>query len=666
MQRMKKYIYCALMALLCLACSKEDDPSMDDTPIVIPKTLYAQAPVFESRAAFEDQPVSWDDAETVDSRTYAVIDEGGATYTQYWSPGDAISVFCTTANLPYQMNSYKDGVLDIGKFNLAGSASQGTAISTNYYYSVYPYKADTKISNRGYIDYTFPSEQHYSEDSYANGENGMVAIISKSEWKDGADESNVLYFKNFCSYLQLRMISPKGESKTVSKITLTANNSSERITGLANIRITDENSAPRVTMTGKANTNEITLDCGNGVELSQDENNPTKFWFVLPAGVTFKNVFTVFILFKDNSYFDQNTMKTISIDRNHIKPMATFTTSTDQTTTAIRYKLKDSNNGEPYPLKKSFLGENGSVLNVIRQEFDETTGEWIVHLSGTLKAVGGNAFTDQAPALEYIKIDNGEEPITVSDFAFYNCTAERIEINNDVVSIGNSTFTGSKTTEFIINGDVATIKKDAGTGSELENIQISGSVGTIEEQAFAGCTNLQTFDVGSIESIGYRAFYLCSNLSTVNIPGLKTLGIGAFRSCTSLTEIDLMSIVSIDDNAFMDCSGLTTADIGENCIMIGEGAFCRASSLHTVYCHAVEPPFIKTDNYDGSYVFDSVDPQFVIYIPSGSYYDYVDLYYFEDHPWEDDSIIGEDNAIFNWWWYDYEDKLVEYDFSTTN
>ena len=43
-----------------------------------------------------------------------------------------------------------------------------------------------------------------------------------------------------------------------------------------------------------------------------------------------------------------------------------------------------------------------------------------------------------------------------------------------------------------------------------------------------------------------------------------------------------------------------------------------------------------------------------------------DLYYFEDHPWEDDSIIGEDNAIFNWWWYDYEDKLVEYDFSTTN
>ena len=93
MQRMKKYIYCALMALLCLACSKEDDLLMDDTPIVIPKTLYAQAPVFESRAVFEDQPVSWDDSETVNSRTYAVMDKGGATYTQYWSPGDAISLF---------------------------------------------------------------------------------------------------------------------------------------------------------------------------------------------------------------------------------------------------------------------------------------------------------------------------------------------------------------------------------------------------------------------------------------------------------------------------------------------------------------------------------------------------------------------------------------------
>ena len=632
MQRMKKYIYCALMALLCIACSKEDDPSMDDTPIVIPKTLYAQAPVFESRAAFEDQPVSWDDSETVDSRTYAVIDEGGATYTQYWSPGDAISLFFTTNNLQYQMNSYKDGVLDIGKFDLAGSASQGTALSTNYCYSVYPYKASTEISKKGKITYTFPDVQHYTEDSYANGENGMIAI-------EPIDTDSVIYFKNFCSYLQLRLIADKGMTKKVSKITLTTNETTDRIAGPATIEIEDENSAPIVEMKRSGSTSKITLDCGSGVTLSQDANNPSKFWFVLPGGFTFTEGFRVTVFLDDNSIYNQSTSKVISIERNHIKPMATLTPIGTITTQAIRYKFKDATITKPYSLTSSFFDENGAPLDVVDQVYDEETGEWVVHLSGTLKTVGGNSFKVQEPELEYIKINNGSESINIDNFAFYNCTAERIEIHNDVESIGKSALKGCTVNHLIIDGNVS----------------------VINEEAFSSNDNLITFETTSVKTIMNRAFQGCSNLTTISISGLEYIGANAFENCTSLQSINLDSIVTIEDVAFMGCSSLTTAWISENCTMIGEGAFCNAINLQEVYCYAVYPPFLKTDNYDGSYVFDNVHDDFIIYIPMGSLEDYyLDDEYFEGQEWPDPKIEAE----MNWWYEEYEDYLEEVDFST--
>ena len=664
MQRIKNYIYCALIALIAFSCDKADAP-WENVPVVIPNSFYARThiPDLESRAASEYLVESWDDTETTDSRTYAVVDPDNASeYFQYWTKGDAISVFCTTQNLQYQMNSYKDGILDIGKFDLVGNKSEGSTLSTNYYYSVYPYKAGTEISKKGKVTYEFPEVQHYNADSYANGENGMIAIVPKSEWNEENDDENVLYFKNFCSYLQLRLVADAGKSKKVSKIILTANNSTDRISGTGTIEIKDENSDPVVEMKRNNSTNQITLDCGTGVELSQDTDNPSKFWFVLPGGFTFTEGFRVSVIFDDSSYHSQKTSKVITINRNHIKPMATLTPIGTTATSAIRYKFKDPTIKDPYPLTSSFFDENGSPLDVIDQVYDEGTGEWVVYLSGTLKTVGGNSFKVKTPEIDYIKISN-ESSITISDYAFYNCTANRIEINNNVDAINESAFTGSTTKELVINGDVTTIKPGAGTGSKIENINISGSVGSIEEQAFSGCLNLQTVRVDNIETIEYRAFYQCSSLTTVNIPGVKKLGMGAFRSCTSLTEISLMSVVTIEDNAFMDCSSLTTAWISGDCTMIGEGAFCNAINLQEVYCYAFYPPFLKTDNYDSSYVFDSVHEDLIIYIPMGSLDDYyLDDEYFEGQTFDDPNIEAE----MNWWNEEYEDFLVEIDFSTIN
>lgn len=671
MQTMKKFIYCLLIALIAISCNEPDKP------IVIPTSFNAQTPAPNSnpslnRAAKEYMPESWDDSETSNTRTYAVVDpNNSAEYFQYWSEGDAISVFFTTANSKYVLQGYINEK-DEGIFELAGEAAEGEEFYDDYFYSVYPYKESTEIYEDGIVVYDFPEIQHYSGDSYANGENGMIAIEPK-------ETDELLYFQNFCSYLQLRLVTDEGKPKTVKKITLTANDINDKIAGIGDIELYN-GGTPMVYMHFGA-TNKISLDCGNGVELSQDANNPTKFWFVLPGDFCFTSGFNINIIFNDNSYHKQSTSKPISIARNHIKPMATFKPGSTPATSPIRYQYNNTSIDEPYPIKDSFYDENGNKLDIIDQVYNSETQEWTVLLSGTLKTIGDNSFEHNELDLHYIKIDNNDEvPITLSDFAFYNCTADAIEIYNNVDAINGDAFSGCSTKELKIEGDVTTIKHNAGTGSMVENINITGKVETIEDHAFSGCTdlktinitnvktieeqafmncnNLQSINISNIETINYQAFMGCTNLKEANITGVKYIQEGAFRKCSSLTTITLDSVITIDDNVFMDCRSLTSAVISENCTMIGEGAFCNAIKLETVYCNAENPPFIKTDNLDGSYVFDNTHENLIIYIPQGSKRDYTNRNYFKNNTFDDPNV----KATVNWWQQEYRSKLVE----TTN
>ena len=880
MQRTFRYIISAILALVALSCDKlRDDAYFKYIPIPAPEMISARISALEqamksSRASglIEDAPESWDDMEGVVTRTYAVADpntidpETGEVgeYYQYWSEGDAISLFLTKANLKYVMNSYIDGNLDVGEFSLQGEKTESGEISTGYCYSVYPYKESTSISAKGKVTYEFPKTQHYSGDTYANGENGMIARATGVTIEDG-----VLYFQNFCSYLQLRLVATEGQPSRVKQITLTSNNSTILLSGPGQIEVSDAAGEPKVTMDREPDvemkrqgSNQVILDCGNGVELSRDESNPTKFWFVVPGGISFDGGFSVSVIYDDYYFYRKSTQKTIGIQRSHIKPMATFKPVAMEANRPIRYKYNDPSSAEPFPLKNTFYGEGGVALDILGHVYDEETGEWVLMLSGTLKTIGDNSFMGPGGDLEYIKVDNADEAITISDFAFYNCTADYLEVHNSVDQIKANAFKNSTIADIYIDGSINSINTGVSSDSHIENITITGNVGIVQEKAFHGleslvqvniggdvdkidqeafanchfleivdiegdidvieakafydndklhtidftgdinkigqqafydcdvleifhigggiseigqqvfkgcdilefidihgdigtigeeafsecealnkvhvtgniesigtkafydsdalkdvlidghvgiigqeafsscdalekltlygdiytieekafynsnvlkevtitgkvdeiqantfasCDELQSISLGSVESIGFEAFLDCHLLSEVNIPGVKYLNKSAFENCFLIETMNLDSVISIEDSAFWGCKSLTTVTISKDCKLIGEGAFCNAESLVEVYLYAVEPPFIKTDNWDSSYAFAGTNSDLVIYIPAGTFDDYVDDEYFEGQEFEDTSIEAE----VNWWYEEYEGLLEE-------
>ena len=644
---MKKYIYCAFIALITLACNQDDELSFDNTSIVIPDTFYGQTPVFKSRALTDVQPESWDETENVNSRTYAVKDENGeknpalgiqGEYFQYWSENDPISIFFTTQNLKYEMKSYKnDEGKDVGIFKIVGPKETGYEIETGYYYSVYPFRDNTEIDDvNGTITYTFPETQHYNQhsneslenliqgDSYSNRENAMVAIEPK------ATTDSILYFQNFCSYLQLQLVDSlhKYTDKTIDKIILVANNEEDKLTGTCSVKlVTNQNQGseypplvPEVKM-NKKSTNKITLECDN-VPLSQDQKNPSKFWFVLPGAFTFSKGFVITVIFDDKTYFRKATTKKIEIQRSHIKPMAPVIPEPVNPTGPIYYRYTDcANDSLTFPVENTFYGEDGLRLEVVGQVFNNQTREWNILLSGTLKAIGGNSFPANKwdKDLDYVRVRNGNESINIDSHAFYDCLADSVIVHNDVDNIKEKAFQTSRITDLKIHGNVNTFMTNAGLGSMITNIDVDGNVQKFEKEAFNNCDYLRTIEILSTDfdptnnanTIGESAFNECDNLEQVNYPMVNTIQTKAFNGCNNLLNINILEATTIGTQAFNGCNSLETVTITK-VDEIETLAFNGCTSLSTINLSSVE--YIRNDAFFNCSSLVNVDLSSIIEI----------------------------------------------------
>ena len=633
---MKKYLYCAFIALITLACSQNDEPSSDFSTLVIPDTFYGQTPVYNtSRALTEVQPESWDGSGTVDSRTYAIVDpDNSKEYFQYWTENDPISLFFTTQNLKYQLINHKDGNLDVGLFKLVGSKEEGKSIVPNYYYSVYPYKPDTEIDRMGYITYIFPDTQHYNAqrngDSYSNRENAMVAI----EPKVGTD--SLLYFQNFCSYLQLQLVDTLDTNKKVERIILVANNEADKLAGMCTVALKEntsqgENPAPfkPVVYMKETATNKITLECG-GVPLSKDKDNPSKFWFVLPGEFTFTDGFVVTVIFNDKTYYRKATKNTIGIQRSHIKPMVPINPKPEDPSGPIFYRYQNSaDDSHKFPVKNTFYGEDGLRLEVIDQIFNKQTREWNILLSGTLKTIGGNSFEQKLcnRDLDYVRVRNGEESISLDPFAFSNCLADSVIVHNDIDDIKLHAFDASTITHLYLHEDVTSFNTDAGSGSMIKEVHVDGNVQKIDYNAFNNCDDLELVNIPNGDpnmnnTIGNEAFNACDNLETVIFPMAKTVEPKAFNACTGLIAVDIPKAEIIGSQAFNACNQLLTVNISE-AETIGSQAFNGCNSLTTVTITKVER--IESQAFNECSSLSTINLSSVKYIENKAFYNCTSL-----------------------------------------
>ena len=546
---MKRFLLLAIAALAFVGCNNtfEDEGNARFEQTTLPTLI----------AGFEE-----------DTRTYVEQD----TYLR-WHADDRLTIFYgNTMNRQYRFNG-KSGD-NSGSFSHIPSGNIETGNSFDHIYAVYPYDATISLDDiNKSMSLTLPAEQTYAEDSFGRGANTMVAVTENLE-------DTFLSFKNVGGYLKIRLY---GEG-TVKSIELRGNNG-EKISG-ATIAMT-YGETPQLTMATGA-TGSITLDCGSGVMLSSDAENPTEFWVVVPP-TEFNKGITISVTNAYNTVFEKSTSNKIVVERNIIQPMSAveveFVEVANPANNEIWYTSSDGNIVTPY--RSNVFG--ATLLSNI---YDPTTKEGVLTFDRDVTQIGYKAFYE---CKKLTSITIPDSVTTIGEDAFYDCESlTSVTIPDSVTTIGNYAFYRCYS---------------------LTSVTIGDSVTTIGDWAFYYCKSLTSVTIpDSVTTIGDWAFFHCYSLTSVTIgDSVTTIGYGAFAECYSLTSVTIPdSVTTIGDSAFKYCKSLTSVTIGDSVTTIGDAAFSWCSSLTSVYCKATTPPSIC------DYVFSDNANSRKIYVPTAS------------------------------------------------
>ena len=506
---MKRFLLLAVAVLAFVGCNNafEDEGNARFEQTTLPTLM----------AGFEE-----------DTRTY--VEQN--TYLR-WHADDRLTIFYgNTMNRQYRFNG-KSGD-NSGSFSHIPSGNIETGNSCDHIYAVYPYDAAIGLDDiNKSMSLTLPAEQTYAEDSFGRGANVMVAATESVDDK-------FLSFKNVGGYLKIKLY---GEG-TVKSIELRGNNG-EKIAGNVNITAT-YGGVPKIAMADDA-TESIMLDCGSGVMLSSDAENPTEFWVVVPP-TEFSKGITISITNAYNAVFEKSTSNKIVVERNIIQPMSAVEVMFEEVAkpahNEIWYTSSDGNIIEP-----KVVDVFGAYI--IDNRYDN--GRGVITFHSDVTTIGERAFYD-CDSLTSVTI--GDSVTTIGDEAFYECKKlTSVTIPDSVTAIGDSAFYWC---------------------SSLTSITIPDSVTTIGDEAFYECKKLTSVTIpDSVTAIGDSAFYWCSSLTSITIPdSVTTIGDEAFSSCGSLTSVTIGdSVTTIGWAAFIGCSNLTSITIPDSVTTIGEWAF---------------------------------------------------------------------------------------------
>ena len=154
------------------------------------------------------------------------------------------------------------------------SESQTTTIHSKEYYAFFPYKSETTITPEGVISTTFDAEQDYVENGWERKKEMMVS--------KGYGNGNELRFdfKPLTAYICLDLsVESFSSVKTIETLSITSNNG-EALAGTANISMTPTD----VVSCQVSGSSTINMNGVKGILLNDKGQEPTKFYFVVPAG----------------------------------------------------------------------------------------------------------------------------------------------------------------------------------------------------------------------------------------------------------------------------------------------------------------------------------------------------------------------------------------------
>ena len=443
-----------------------------------------------------------------------------------WNAGDEVSVFYRSMSNTKWEFSGNDGDRMGNLSYVSGSVGDNTM---GKIIVAYPYNANYRLNpSQLSLDIYHSATQHYNYRSYGEGGNVMVACSDFTNFK----------LRSVCGWLRLEVT---GNGERVENILFRGNNG-EQVAGLAYVNAetaeavlasnsgfdtSNDSEVGGNILFGDSVLKEILLDCGEGVTLGSE---PTQFYFAL-LPQHFEAGITVEISCYDGSVMTLSSSEPMTIERNHIQPMAQFTYAGE---IPPIYELSyTTDDGEPV----SLYSDKGFGGNLVENRYDKTTGRGALVFDAQITAIPDSAFL-ACNNLTYINIPDGIQ--SIGENAFNGCNAiEEITIPKSITNIGTKAFFGC-TGRATINCRIDDNWSEGWfRGAGFSEITIGNNITYVGCYAFRNCKNLTKVTIGErVERIRYDAFSSCDNLVEVTVPvSVKNFESSVFDYCEKLNKV---------------------------------------------------------------------------------------------------------------------------------